>query len=125
GDDGLARAAVAEQSQDDSDEVERLVQAVGGGVPGGGEGLVAGGAAEAPLLAGVDADVAQASLPPVQAVEVRAELRLRVQRVFLGNDGLAFIIQDTRWTRLPARRLPRSRLPGVLPHEPSARSDAA
>jgi hypothetical protein len=35
--------------------------------------------------------------------------------VFLGNDGLAFIIQDTRWTRRPAHPQHRSRLPGVLP----------
>src|SRR5262249_21755205 len=102
GDDGLAGAAVAEQSQHEGDQVERLVQAVVRGVLGGGEGLGTKGAAEAPLLARGGADVTQASLPPVQAVEIRAELCRRVQRVFLGDDGLAFIIQDTRWTRRSA-----------------------
>jgi hypothetical protein len=47
GDDGLAGAAVAEQGQDDGDQVEGLVQAVVRGILGGGEGLLARGAAEA------------------------------------------------------------------------------
>jgi hypothetical protein len=64
GDDGLAGAAVAQKSQDEGDQVEGLVQAVVGGILGDGEGLVAGGAAKAAFLLGVDADVAPAGLTP-------------------------------------------------------------
>jgi hypothetical protein len=80
GDDGLAGTAVAEQGQSEGDPVKGLVQAVVRGVRGGGEGLATGGATEAVLLAGGDADVAQTGLAPVQAVEARAEWRVRPHR---------------------------------------------
>src|SRR5262245_55093930 len=52
-------------------------------VEGGVGSLAAGGTAVALLGTGVGPDVAQAGFPPVQAVEVRAELTGRVHRVFL------------------------------------------
>ena len=98
-DDRLARAAVAEQGQDEGDEVEGLVPAVVRGVPGCGEGLPAGGAAEAPFLVGVDADVALAGQPPMQAREVGAELERRVHCGSLRGSGDANTPEDTQWTR--------------------------
>src|SRR5437870_1807867 len=54
-------------------------------------------------------------LPPHQRRPRRPRRRdPPLQRVFLRNDGLAFIIQDTRWTRRFAPRLHRSRLPVVV-----------
>jgi hypothetical protein len=64
-------------------QCDGLVEAVVGGVAGGGEGLAAGGTAIALLAAGVGPDVAEATFPPVQAIEVGAELTGRVHRVFL------------------------------------------
>src|SRR5262249_18968042 len=69
GDDGLKGTAVGEQGQDQGGQFQGLVEAVERGVAGGGEGLAAGGAAEAFFLLGVNADVAVSDHAPVQAVE--------------------------------------------------------
>src|SRR5262249_27384048 len=63
-------------------------------IPGGGEGLAAGGTAETALLEGVDADVAVADQPSSQAVEIRAKLESRVHRVFLRDGCTPRMIRD-------------------------------
>src|SRR4051812_44765842 len=80
GDDRLERTAMAEQGESYGHHLGRLLEAVERGVMGGGESSVTGGAAVAPLLAAVDADVAEPELPPSGAVGVVAELVLRVHR---------------------------------------------
>ena len=80
GDDGLDRAAVAEQGDDDGDQVERLLQAVERGVASGGEGPAAGRAEVAAFLPTMDADVAGTQLPSCGAIGVVAELSERVHR---------------------------------------------
>src|SRR5262249_33575732 len=87
GDDGLQGAAVAEQGEHRRGQCDGLVEAVVGGVAGGGEGLAAGGTAIALLAAGGGADGGEAAYSPVQAVEVGAELSGRVHRVFLRGSG--------------------------------------
>src|SRR5262249_45176570 len=73
GDDGLKRAAVGQQGDDADEQGPALVQAIKGGALGGGKGPAAAGTAEAPLLAGVNADVASAHLAPVRALRVVTE----------------------------------------------------
>src|SRR4051812_48004880 len=80
GDDGLHRAAVAQQGDHDRHHIGRLLEAVVRGVAGGGEGPAAVGAAVTTLLSAMDADVAAPELPPCGAIGVVAELRLRVHR---------------------------------------------
>src|SRR5262245_11411979 len=80
GDDRLQRAAVAEQGQHDDHQLGRLLEAVERGVVSRGEGPATGRTAVAPLLAAVDVDVAEPRLPACRAVEVVAELVLRVHR---------------------------------------------
>src|SRR4051812_1591557 len=80
GDDGLDRAAVAEQRDHDRHQVDGSLEAGERGVAGGGEGPAAGGAAKAALFLTVHADVAEAGLPACGAIGVVAELRKRVHR---------------------------------------------
>jgi hypothetical protein len=67
GDDGLDRTAVAEQGDDDGDQVERLLQAVERGVASGGKGPATGRASVATLLSARNADIPAAELSPCGA----------------------------------------------------------
>src|SRR5262245_98618 len=73
GDDGLGRAAVAQQGGDGDEQGAVLVEAIEGGALGGSEGHAAGGAAEALAVAAVDLDVATAEQSPGRAVGVVTE----------------------------------------------------
>src|SRR6516162_607632 len=85
GDDRLQGTAMAEQGQHDDHPFGRFLKAVERGVMGGGERAVTGGAAVAPLLAAVNADVATSALSACGTIGVVAELGLRVHRRSLGG----------------------------------------
>src|SRR5207245_2792471 len=77
-DDGGQGATMNKQGDDAKEQGLLLVQAIEGGAGGGGECLVAGGAAEASFLVGVDKDVALVGDATVRAVGVGAEYALGV-----------------------------------------------
>src|SRR5215468_803442 len=83
GDDGLGRAARAEEGDDDDEQGAILVQAVEGSPLGGGEGRAAGRADEAELLAGVNFDVTLVGQSPGRAVGVEAGYTVGVHGRFL------------------------------------------
>src|SRR5262249_27017431 len=78
GDDGGQGAAVCQEGDDTEEQGGVLVQAEQGGARGGGEGLLAGGAAEASFLVGVDLDVALVLDASIRAMWVGAEYALGV-----------------------------------------------
>lgn len=80
GDDGLERAAVAEQSQHQRHQVRSLLEPVEGRVPGRGEGPATAPARVPPLLPAMDGDVVLPDPASGRTGGVVAELSLRVHR---------------------------------------------
>ena len=123
GDDRLDRAAVAEQSDHEGHQVGGLLEPVGRGVAGGGEGPAAGQASVTAVFPAMDADVAEAELAPCGAVGVVAELGSAGPSVCLTWQGLAtmpggMLGGPAFFKPLP----PESRFNGVLPWASFARS---
>src|SRR5262249_57391271 len=114
GDDGGQGAAVGEQGDDAQEEGLVLVQAVEGRALGRGEGLAAGGTAEAPVLVGVDLDVAVAADASVRAIRVVAEYALGVHGLIPTGAMAVAARQNLPWTPFRPPH-PISRFPGVLP----------
>src|SRR5262249_22382885 len=114
GDDGGQGAAVGEQGDDAQEEGLVLVQAVEGRALGRGEGLAAGGTAEAPVLVGVDLDVAVAADASVRAIGVGAEYALGVHGLIPTGAMAVAARQNLPWTPFRPPH-PISRFPGVLP----------
>ena len=82
GDDGLDGTAVAEECDHEGHQIGGFLEPVERGVMSGGEGSAASGASITLFLAAMNGDVAEAELAPCGAVEVVAELALRVHRHF-------------------------------------------
>jgi hypothetical protein len=80
GDDGLKRAAVREQDQHQRNHIVCGPFAVIGRPPGRGEGAATGGAFVASVGAAMNMDAALSDEPSGGAIEVVAELVLRVHR---------------------------------------------
>src|SRR5688572_8108467 len=78
GNDGRQGAAVSERGDDAQEQGLVVAEAIEGCALGGGEGLAAGQAAEAALLAGVGLDVALVCDAPARAGGVGAEYALGV-----------------------------------------------